>query len=73
MLQADFRVTCGISGCQRSYTNMGTFQNHVYNVHYCKKDTTSDSQVANHLECNITNDVADEIHNSDEDGGFYCM
>ena len=30
--QANFRVTCGISGCQRSYTNIRKFQNHVYDV-----------------------------------------
>ena len=34
--QANLRFTCNISGCQRSYTNIGTFQNHVYSVHYCK-------------------------------------
>ena len=31
--QPDFKVTCGISGCQRTYTNFGTFRNHVYDVH----------------------------------------
>jgi len=31
--QADFKLTCGISGCQRRFTNVGTFQNHVYCVH----------------------------------------
>ena len=29
----DFNVICGIGGCQRSYTNCGTFLNHVYAVH----------------------------------------
>ena len=31
--QANFQVTCGIEGCQRSFTNCGTFSNHVYGVH----------------------------------------
>ena len=26
-------VICGIGGCQRCYTNVGTFLNHVYAVH----------------------------------------
>lgn len=29
----DFRITCGIEGCQRVYRNPGTFFNHVYDVH----------------------------------------
>jgi len=32
--QANFRVTCGINGCQRTYTNFGTFSQHVYAMHY---------------------------------------
>ena len=44
--QADFRVSCGISECQRSYTNMGRFQNHVYSMDYCRKvKDVSSSQV----------------------------
>ena len=31
--QPDFKVICGISGCQRTYTNFGTFHNDVYDVH----------------------------------------
>lgn len=31
--QAGFKITCGISGCQRSFTNFGTFQNHVSGLH----------------------------------------
>lgn len=31
--QADFRTVCGISGCPRSFTNFGTFINHIYSVH----------------------------------------
>ena len=28
-----FKITCGINGCQRAYTNIGTFKNHLYGVH----------------------------------------
>ena len=31
--QADFTLTCGNDGCQRHFTNAGTFQNHIYAVH----------------------------------------
>ena len=31
--QANFKVTCGIEGCQRSFINYGTFSNHIYGVH----------------------------------------
>ena len=31
--QPNFKVTCRIGGCQRNYSNLGTFQNHVYAVH----------------------------------------
>ncbi len=30
----DFKFTCGIDGCVRSYNNIGTFKNHVSAVHY---------------------------------------
>ena len=42
--QANFRLICSIGGCKRWYTNIGTFQNHVYNVHCCKNDNSSFSQ-----------------------------
>ena len=31
--QPDFKVICGIGGCHRSYTNLGTSQNHIYGIH----------------------------------------
>ena len=31
--QPDFKIICGIRGCQRNYTNLGTFPNHIYGVH----------------------------------------
>ena len=29
----DFKITCGINGCLRSYSNLGTFKNHVSAAH----------------------------------------
>ena len=39
--QPNFDIKCGIGGCCRSYTNIGTFQNHVYAVHDSSKDSSS--------------------------------
>ena len=64
--QANFRLTCGIGGCKRSYTNIGTFQNHVYSVHYCKNDDTSFSE--NTSDYNAT--TSDIFDNNDECGDF---
>ena len=57
--QANFRITCGIGGCQRSYTNIRTFQNHVYNVHYCKNDVTSDLTILSEVESPLENNTSD--------------
>jgi len=32
--QPNFKVTCGIDGCVRNFTNIGMFKNHVSLVHY---------------------------------------
>ena len=37
----DFKIPCRIDGCQRSYTNIRTYQNHVSSVHNWYKDTNS--------------------------------
>ena len=58
--QANFRVTCGIGGCQQSYTNIRTFQNHVYDVHYYKSDCT--------LDCTILPEVESSLENNTDDG-----
>ena len=29
----DFKITCGINGCQQAYTNLGIFKNHLYGIH----------------------------------------
>ena len=36
--QPGFKVPCRINGCQRSYTNLRSYQNHVSNVHNWVKD-----------------------------------
>lgn len=41
--QPTFKVTCGISGCSRSYTNLKTYTNHVYGVHDLSTISSSES------------------------------
>ena len=41
--QADFRTVCGICGCPRTFTNFGTFINHLYSVH--GESSRADSEV----------------------------
>ena len=45
--QAHFKFTCGIDGCVRSYTNIGTFKNHVSAVHYGSLTSSSAEILAN--------------------------
>lgn len=42
--QPTFKITCGIGGCPRSYTNMKTYSNHVYGVHNLSSDPASPSE-----------------------------
>ena len=69
--QANFRLICGIGGCKRCYTNIGTFQNHVYNVHYCKNDDSSFSQDTTPEDPSDNSATAsDTVDNSDNYGDF---
>ena len=60
----DFRVTCGINGCLKSYSNLGSFKNHVLFVH----NTTNKCFIENSLEAdqNITHDTSAEPNNGDD-------
>ena len=40
--QPNFKVICGIDGCARTFTNIGTLKNHVSLVHYDTLPTLSD-------------------------------
>ena len=31
--EAGFQVSCGLQGCQRTFTNFYTYRNHVYSMH----------------------------------------
>ena len=63
--KADFRTVCGINGCLRSFTNFGTFTNHVYSVH----------GGSSRAECEVVsqnNSVLNESHEDErrEDGSY---
>lgn len=60
--QPDFKVICGIGGCQRSYTNLGTFQNHIYGMHsddcvITEERIESDNNAESENDCSSTNDT----------------
>ena len=40
--QPNFKVTCGIDGCVRTFTNIGTFKNHISLVHHDNFPALSD-------------------------------
>ena len=72
--QAGFKITCGIHGCQRTFTNFRTFENHVSAMHRSNCDLSSieventtsedtESQSSSHL---LDADLS-EYEDSDED------
>ena len=64
----DFKITCGINGCLRSYTNVGTFRNHVSAAHYSNDQLyadTIDRDDPNGIQCNENPDSSDEDLQSD--------
>ena len=66
--QMNFKITCDISGCKRTYTNPVSFYNHVYAVHGVEKSSEScDASVIDaSLDCDEDNDGY-SIHDDDED------
>ena len=64
--QIDFKIRCEIGGCQRSYTNCGTYINHIYSIHgeyFTRKASHNQPQ----------DDLIDEDgynNSSDEDGEY---
>ena len=50
--QAGFKLTCGIHGCQRTFINFRTFENHVSAMHRCTHDPSSTEAVIDTCNCN---------------------
>ena len=74
--EPNFKFTCGIDGCIRSYTNIGTFKNHVSVVHSSAtaNDLNRGSDISlpeepsqdEHLSsCDNTNDALDNTLEND--------
>lgn len=66
----DFKITCGINGCLRSYTNVGTFRNHISAAHYTNDQMyadTTDRDDSSGIWCNENPDFSDDSDSSDED------
>ena len=55
--QPDFKVICGIGGCQQSYTNLGTFQNHSYGIHSDKCEISEEKMES--INSDSENDCSD--------------
>ena len=68
--QPDFKVICGIRGCQRSYTNLGTFQNHIYGIHSDDCDISEERKESSTINNDSENDCSD-ANNTDHDE-MYC-
>ena len=69
--QPGFRVPCRINGCQRSYTNLRSFQNHVSSVHNWAKDeglmlVEEECLLTNGKSCDDSNDYDDDTDDSDD-------
>ena len=61
----DFKVSCRIDGCQRSFTNIRTYQNHVSSVHNWCKGMNS-SQVFTEEESTTLVRTSSEVSGDDE-------
>ena len=75
--QPGFKVPCRINGCQRNYTNLRSYQNHVSNVHNWVKgvepiidDTEEESLPANGKPHDGSNFVDDENHDEISAGDY---
>jgi len=65
-----FKITCGINGCQRMFTNFGTFTNHMYDKHSAKSQCISNSDSTNsgfELEQPLPDEVQQISSDSDDD------
>ena len=67
--QMNFRIICGISGCKRTYTNPGSFYNHVYAVYDERSNDTCKASVINEesLDCNEDSDGYSTHDDGDDD------
>lgn len=59
--QPDFKITCGISGCHRTYTNFRTFRHRIYDVH--SNSTTEPFKVDSVNEISVYDCNEDHISN----------
>ena len=65
--QAGFKITCGINGCQRSFTNFRTFQDHVSALHRYQLDPSNTTPASD--TCLGNDGVEDGSSDSDDNVG----
>ena len=64
----DFRVMCGISGCLRSYNNLGSFKNYISFVHNTTNEFTVETLDNLEVDKHTINISSDHESLSEEDG-----
>ena len=52
-------IRCGIGGCHKTYSNFGTFQNHISAYHSTEQNPTNIAQTFDDLD---DEDISDELH-----------
>ena len=68
----DFRVTCGINGCLRSYNNLGSFKNHISFVHNTTNEAAVETLEVDQYSINASSECTREDDlTSDEDASDY--
>lgn len=71
--QPDLKIICGIGGCQRNYTNLGTFQNHIYGVHSDVSCSIAEESIAmNNTELDSESDCGDSVNSDTGHDEPYC-
>ena len=67
----DFKITCGFNGCQRVYTNYGTFKNHLYGMHSGGIDNITDATLESEMPICSDLNSADDVPASETMSGDY--
>lgn len=64
----DFKVTCGINGCLRSYSNLGSLKNHISLMHNTESECRDHEResCADRVTELVTDDPVPEFSSGDE-------
>ena len=65
--QPNFKITCGIGGCRRTFQTLPVFRNHISDMHSCDPDPTNQYVV------NSASDEDSSVSNADSDADLEEM